>query len=83
MSKEAKTDHTGIPTLKCCDNLPDAIPLSEEQKTVSAFIHEAQESKMRIVEMLERFCTCVTQLEGFLWLKELSNVFKDAYQIVR
>lgn len=83
MSKEAKTDHTGMPTLKCCDNLPDAIPLSEEQKTVSAFIHEAQESKMRIVEILERFCTCVTQLEGFLWPKELSNVFKDAYQIVR
>jgi len=65
-----------------CHVLED-IPNSEEQKSVTAFLEKSQKSKNRIIDLLEQFCKCVAQLSGFRWTIKLSNVFKDAYQIVR
>lgn len=47
------------------------------------FLEESLSSKMRIIDMLVKFCTHVTRLDGFQWTRELSDIFKNAYEIVR
>ena len=81
-NKGAKTEENAkLSSFDTC-NLVD-IPTEEEEKGVSMFLEESKLSKMRIIDLLIKFCIHVTKLDGFRWTRKLSDIFKETYQIVR
>ncbi len=80
-NKESKSEEISV---ACIDtNNLVSISTAEEERGVAMFLEESLSSKMRIIDMLIKFCKHVTRLDGFQWTRELSDIFKNAYEIVR
>ena len=56
---------------------------SGEAKNVTDFIQMHGPENSGIIDLLNKFCVCLVNLENFRWPAELQTIFKEAYQLAR